>query len=109
MKSRTCLRSVLLIGISILFTLSYAQRERVSSAHMAKIHALRADIPRDLNVELPDVISLIPKGKIYHITNLIEDAKNNGKKIGVFPIDDDSWIDIGQWTEYQKAVEWFNL
>jgi len=57
----------------------------------------------------PDVISLIPKGKIYHITNLIEDAKNNGKKIGVFPIDDDSWIDIGQWAEYQKAVEWFNL
>ena len=55
----------------------------------------------------PGVLSLIPEGNIYHITNLIEDAKNNGKKIGVYPIDDDSWIDVGQWTEYQKAVEWF--
>jgi len=55
-----------------------------------------------------EVLKLIPKNKFYHITNLIEDAKNQGKKVGVFPIDDDAWIDIGQWTEYQKAIEKFN-
>ena len=26
------------------------------------------------------------------------------KTIGVYPIDDDSWTDIGQWTEYRKAL-----
>jgi len=52
----------------------------------------------------PDMIGLIPKNKFYHITHLIEDAKNLGKKIGVFPINDDAWIDIGQWAEYKKAV-----
>ena len=36
------------------------------------------------------------------IADLLE---KEGKKIGVYPIDDSSWIDIGQWTEYQKAVE----
>tara|TARA_B100001971_G_scaffold207856_1_gene228675 strand:- start:449 stop:565 length:117 start_codon:yes stop_codon:yes gene_type:complete len=36
---------------------------------------------------------------------LIEDAKNKGKKVGVFPIDDEAWIDVGQWAEYQKAVK----
>ncbi|NQU63801.1 MAG: NTP transferase domain-containing protein [SAR324 cluster bacterium] len=53
----------------------------------------------------PDVLDIIPPDKFYHITHLIEDLKNAGKRIGVFPIDDDAWIDIGQWAEYQKAVE----
>ena len=48
-----------------------------------------------------------PKNKFYHITHLIKDAKNLGKKIGVFPVDDEAWIDIGQWTEYQKAIDKF--
>lgn len=53
----------------------------------------------------PDVLELIPKNKLYHITHLIEDVKNQGKKVGVFPIDEDAWIDIGQWAEYRQAVE----
>lgn len=53
----------------------------------------------------PDVLKLIPKNKIYHITQLIEDTKYNGKKVGVYPIDEDAWVDVGEWAEYQKAVE----
>jgi dTDP-glucose pyrophosphorylase/predicted transcriptional regulator len=53
----------------------------------------------------PDVLQLIPKNKFYHITHLIEDVKNQGKKVGIYPIDDDAWIDVGQWAEYQKTVE----
>ena len=58
-----------------------------------------------LYVMNPGDLSLIPKNKFYHITHLIEDAKNAGKKIGVFPIDDDAWIDVGEWAEYQKAIK----
>ena len=53
----------------------------------------------------PTVLSIIPKNKFYHITHMIEDLKNTEKKIGVFPIDDDAWIDIGQWAEYKKVME----
>jgi len=53
----------------------------------------------------PDVLSIIPKNKFYHITHMIDDLKNTGKRIGVFPIDDDAWIDIGQWAEYKKVIE----
>jgi len=53
----------------------------------------------------PDTIDLIPDNKFFHITHLIEIAISKGKKIGVFPVDDDSWIDIGQWAEYKKALE----
>jgi NDP-sugar pyrophosphorylase family protein len=52
-----------------------------------------------------DILELIPENKFYHITHMIEDAKNQGKKIGLFPIDDDAWIDVGQWAEYKKAME----
>jgi len=52
----------------------------------------------------PDVLKIIPNNKFYHITHLIEDAKNQGKKVGVFPVDGDDWIDIGQWAEYKKAL-----
>ena len=52
----------------------------------------------------PDVLKLIPKNSFYHITHMIEDVKNQGKKVGVYPIDDDAWIDVGQWTEYKQAV-----
>lgn len=55
----------------------------------------------------PDVLSYISKDKFYHITHLIEDLKSKGKKVGVFPVDDDDWIDIGQWAEYKKAIEKF--
>ena len=53
----------------------------------------------------PDVLRFIPKNKFYHITHLIEDLKNSGKKIGVYPVDDESWIDVGEWKEYKKVVD----
>ena len=52
----------------------------------------------------PDVLNFIPNQKLYHITHLIDDLKNDNKRIGVFPIDDDAWIDIGQWKEYKEAL-----
>ncbi|MBL51827.1 MAG: nucleotidyltransferase [Candidatus Marinimicrobia bacterium] len=53
----------------------------------------------------PNVLEIIPKNKFYHITNLIEDAKDLGLKIGVYPINDDAWTDIGQWAEYKKVID----
>ena len=53
----------------------------------------------------PSILELIPKNKFFHITHLIEKAKDNGKKVGVFPIDEDAWIDVGQWAEYKKTID----
>jgi len=60
-----------------------------------------------LYVISPELLDLIPANQFFHITHLIELAKNLGKKIGLFPIADESWIDVGQWAEYQKAVDSF--
>jgi len=53
----------------------------------------------------PNVLSKIPIKKHYHITHLIEDLKIDGKKVGIFPIHDDDWVDVGQWSEYKKVLD----
>jgi len=57
----------------------------------------------------PDVLKIIPENKIYHMTQLIEDVKKDRGKIGVYPVGEDVWIDIGQWAEYKKAIEKISL
>lgn len=52
----------------------------------------------------PSVLELIPNNKLFHTTHLIERVKQNGGKIGVYPVSAKAWIDVGQWAEYKKAI-----
>ena len=58
-----------------------------------------------LYVFSPDIIKLIPKKRAYDMPDLIKLVKRKKKRIGVYPIDDKSWIDVGQWSEYHKAIK----
>jgi len=58
-----------------------------------------------LYVLSPDLIKLIPKKRAFDMPDLIKLAKRRKKRIGVYPIDDKSWIDVGQWSEYRKAIK----
>lgn len=51
-----------------------------------------------------NVTKLIPKNKFYNMNELINDAKINNKKVAVYPVSDDEWIDIGHWDEYKKNI-----
>ena len=53
----------------------------------------------------PSIIGIIPAGQSYDITDLIRDMKLLGKKIAVYPIQEQAWVDIGQWADYKKAIE----
>ncbi|MDD5005754.1 MAG: sugar phosphate nucleotidyltransferase [Candidatus Omnitrophica bacterium] len=50
-------------------------------------------------------LNLIPDNQEFHITDLVKKLKEKNKKIGVFPINENSWIDVGQWEEYHRAVK----
>jgi len=50
------------------------------------------------------ILKLIPKNK-YDMTDLIKEAEIKNKSIGVYPINESSWIDVGNWQEYKKAVK----
>ena len=57
------------------------------------------------NIINPNILKHVPKNKFYHITDLISEVKEQDKKVGVFPIDEDAWVDVGEWSEYKKVVE----
>lgn len=53
----------------------------------------------------PSVIELIPEGEFFHITHLMGKIKEEGGRVGCFPISEKSWTDIGDWKEYQKFLD----
>ncbi len=56
-----------------------------------------------------DVIKNIPKNKKFDLPQLIHKLKKLNKRIGVFPVSEEAWVDIGQWNEYKKAIGKLNL
>jgi dTDP-glucose pyrophosphorylase len=50
----------------------------------------------------PHLLNEIPKNEFFHITDLIKKIKNRNGKVGVFPVSEKSWRDIGEWDEYLK-------
>ncbi|QWF33143.1 MULTISPECIES: nucleotidyltransferase family protein [unclassified Pseudoalteromonas] len=52
----------------------------------------------------PHLLNEIPENEFFHITQLIENVKDRGGRVGVFPISEKSWLDIGEWPEYVKTV-----
>ncbi len=51
------------------------------------------------------IINLIPKNKYFDFTDLINVLLKKKKKIGVFPIADQKWIDVGQWDIFEKNLK----
>lgn len=90
------------------YVIPYGTCELNKNGHLHRIDEKpRYDflINTGLYVLNPDILKLIPENTFFHITHLIERVKRKGRKVGVFPVDDDAWVDIGQWAEYRKAVE----
>ena len=54
-------------------------------------------------------LSIIPEGEYYHITQLIDDLKCDGRRIGVYPISENAWMDVGEWSKYKETLERFKV
>ena len=54
----------------------------------------------------PKVLNLIPNNIEFDMIKLVEIVKKK-MKVGVFPIPENSWIDVGQWSQYQKNLNQF--
>ena len=55
----------------------------------------------------PHLLQEIPDKNIFHITDLISNIKKRKGRVGVFPVSEMSWMDIGDWKEYNRAEELF--
>ena len=52
----------------------------------------------------PSALNDIPENEFFHITHLIENLMKQKRKVGVFPVSEKSWLDIGTLDGYLKLV-----
>ena len=52
----------------------------------------------------PNLLDEIPEGQFYHITSLIDKLRKENRRIGVFPVSEKSWIDVGNLNEYFSII-----
>lgn len=55
----------------------------------------------------PQILSFITAAKKCDATQLIHDLLQAGENICVYPVHEEQWFDIGQWTEYDRTKKHF--
>lgn len=53
----------------------------------------------------PNILGFIPKNKCFDMTDFMKILKQKNKKIGVYPVSERSWIDVGEWTRYKESLK----
>lgn len=54
----------------------------------------------------PDYLNWIPEGKVYHMTDLAEKMIQMDKQVGMYPVSENSFLDMGEFEEMKKMEEW---
>jgi len=57
----------------------------------------------------PEVLKLIPPDRIFHMTDLIAACRAKGWPVGVYPISEKSWLDMGQWEDLKETLKRFGV
>ncbi|MCX4272273.1 MAG: nucleotidyltransferase family protein [Acetatifactor sp.] len=57
----------------------------------------------------PDLIDKIPTDEMFHMTDLIEAVMAAGEKVGMYPISEDSFLDMGEISEMKRMEEKLNI
>lgn len=53
------------------------------------------------------ILKFIPDNIVFDMPELINSLLRNKERVGVYPVSEKSYIDVGQWEEYKKA--WSNV
>ena len=90
------------------YSIPYGTLETGEGGQLISLHEkpeLTYKINTGMYILEPTLIEEIPEDEFYHITFLIEKLVKEGRKVGVFPINEGSWTDIGNWDEYIKYIK----
>ena len=55
----------------------------------------------------PAFLKTIPKETFIHMTDLIQNLIDNGEPVGVYPVGESDWLDMGQPDSLDKMRERF--
>lgn len=97
-----------LITSSQKYTVPYGVCELNPSGRLKKITEkpkLNYFVNAGMYLMEPKVLKLIPKNEYFDMNNLIQKAIEKNYKVGVYPIGEKDWVDIGQLEEYKKHLK----
>lgn len=53
----------------------------------------------------PEMVDEIPKATFFHMTDLVKKILDEGKQVGMYPISEDSFLDMGEFEEMHRMEE----
>ena len=57
----------------------------------------------------PELLDKIPEDTFYHMTDLADKLLKEGKQVGMYPISEDSFLDMGEFEEMRRMEKKLNL
>lgn len=57
----------------------------------------------------PELLADIPRDTFFHMTDLSDRLLRQGRKVGMYPISEDSFLDMGEFEEMHRMEEKLNL
>lgn len=57
----------------------------------------------------PTLVNEIPEDAFFHMTDLADKLMKDGRKVGMYPISEDSFLDMGEFEEMRRMEEKLNL
>lgn len=89
------------------YSIPYGILETSSNGELTEIKE-KPEVVYQVNAGLyvlePIVFDYIKENEFLNITDLMLKLKENGMTVGVFPVSEKSWKDMGNWSEYLKMI-----
>lgn len=57
----------------------------------------------------PELMKDIPENEFYHMTDLVDKLLKEGRQVGMYPISEDSFLDMGEFEEMNRMEKKLNL
>lgn len=57
----------------------------------------------------PEVIEAIPDHQFIHLPDIVQGYLDRGEKVGVFPVSEKTWLDMGQISEMESMIKELGL
>lgn len=91
------------------FSIPYGTIETVENGILSSIQEkpeLIFKVNSGMYILEPHLLNEIPENEFFHITHLIDKVRKRNGRVGVFPVSEKSWKDIGTWNEYLKNINY---
>ena len=89
-------------------TIPYGTIDLDDSGHVEKLNekpSFNFLTNTGLYVLEPEFLEKIPSDTFIHITDIIQNCIDNNEKVGIYPISEHVWMDMGQMEELEKMRE----